>query len=367
MNFWIFAAALLVLPAVVMCWPLITGSGKERMMAVWILVMIPLGGFLLYQQVGTPEAINLAAVKPQQSNSQQQAHASQQGEMDDLVASLQQRLNENPDDPEGWIILGRTLKTMQRYAESETALRNANRLRPGDPMVMVDLAESNLFASGQPQATPQARQLVESALVIDPNNQKGLWIMGMTFAQDGDDAQAIVLWQRLLEQLDPQSGAATTVIQQIQMAQTRMGQTPTQPAVAEQVVAEQVVAEQAVVQPPADKFEIPVTVNISDELAGSVPDGAILFVFIHPAGAAGMPLAVARGPASNFPLALRFSDDDLLRPEMSLEDFEQLDISARISVSGVANAASGDFQANLVTVNTKAVTAIALTLDQRVP
>lgn len=364
MNFWIYAVALLVLPTVVMCWPLITGSGKERLMAAWILVMIPLGGFLLYQQVGTPEAINLVAVKPQPSNSQQQAHATQQGEMDDLLASLQQRLNENPNDPQGWIILGRTLKTMQRYTEAETALRNANKLVPDDPMVMVDLAEANLFASGQAQATPEARQLIESALAIDPQNQKGLWIMGMTFAQDGDDEQAIVLWQRLLEQLDPASGAAVSVNQQIKTAQTRLGQAPTQPAVAPQVAA---VAEQVVTQPSAERFEIPVTVSITDELAGSVPGNAVLFVFVHPAGGAGMPLAVARGPARNFPLSLSFSDDDLLRPEMSLEDFEQLDISARISVSGIANAASGDFQANMVTVNTNAVTAIALNLDKRVP
>jgi cytochrome c-type biogenesis protein CcmH len=362
MNFWILAIALLTIPAIIMSWPLIMGSPRERFTAVWIILMIPLAGMLLYQQIGTPEAINLAAVKPQQSNTQPQAHADQQGEMDEMVASLQQRLNENPNDLEGWIILGRTLKTMQRYDEAETALKNANQLSPDDPMVMVELAEASLFASGQAQVNPAARQLIESALAIDPQHQKGLWLMGMTLTQDGDDEQAIVLWQRLLDQLDPASGAAVTVGQQIRVAQERLGQPPTQPAVVEQADAKQAVA-----QTPATRFEIPVTVSISDELAGKVPDNAVLFVFVHPAGGAGMPLAVTRGPARNFPLSLRFSDDDLLRPEMSLEDFEQLDVSARISMSGIANAASGDFQANLVTVNTKAVSAIALNLDQRVP
>ena len=51
----------------------------------------------------------------------------------------------------------------------------------------------------------------------------------------------------------------------------------------------------------------------------------------------------------------------------ALQDFEQLDISARISMTGVAGAATGDYQANLVTLDTKTVTAIALHLDQRVP
>jgi len=361
MNFWILATALLVISAVFMSWPLITGSGKERMMAAWIILMIPLAGLILYQQIGTPEAINLAAVKPQQT-AQEQAHANQPNEMDDLVASLEQRLAESPDDPEGWMILGRTLKTMQRYTDAETALKNANRLMPDNPMVMVELAEASLFASGQAQVNPEARQLIESALSIDPQHQKGLWLMGMTFFQDGDDAQAIALWQRLLEQLDPASGAAITVSGQIDTAKSRLGLAPSQAVVSS---SSEVVEAQA--QTPAARFEIPVTISILDDLVGSVPDNAVLFVFVHPAGGAGMPLAVKRGRVGSFPVSLNFSNDDLLRPEMSLEDFEQLDISARISLSGIANAASGDIQADRVSVDTKAVSAIALTLDQRVP
>ena len=362
MNFWILATALLVIPAVFMSWPLITGSGKERMAAAWIILMIPLAGLLMYQQIGTPEAINLAAIKPQPQNNQQQAHATQQNEMDGLVASLQQRLVDNPGDPEGWMILGRTLKTMQRYGEAETALQNANRLMPDDPMVMVELAEASLFESGQAQVSTETRQLLESALSIDPQHQKGLWLMGMTLSQEGDDAGAVALWQRLLDQLDPASGAAVTVGQQINVAQSRLGQTPTQAELTSAAVTPAPAA-----KPVAARFEIPVTITIADELAGNIPGNAVLFGFIQPPGGAGMPLAVARFPARGFPLSLRFSDDDLLRPEMSLEAFDQLDISARISMSGIANAASGDIQAERVTVDTKAVTAIALNLDQRVP
>ncbi len=80
-----------------------------------------------------------------------------------------------------------------------------------------------------------------------------------------------------------------------------------------------------------------------------------------------MPLAVKRMAPRGFPMSLNFSDADLLRPGGSLQDFEQLDISARISMAGIANRASGDIQANLVTVDTNSVTAIALHLDQRVP
>ncbi len=97
------------------------------------------------------------------------------------------------------------------------------------------------------------------------------------------------------------------------------------------------------------------------------PANAILFVFVHPAGGAGMPLAVKRLAASGFPMNLNFTDADLLQPGVSLQDFEQLDISARISQGGTVVPTSGDIQANKATVETKAVKAIALHLDQRIP
>ena len=376
MNFWIFAIALLVVAAAIVSWPLFTGSAKDKITGLFVLLMIPLTGILMYQSIGTPEAINLAPVTPaQQSPSQQTAHSDQQGQMDDLVASLQQRMVENPDDPEGWLILGRSLKTMQRYSEAEEALRNANRLVPDNPSTMIELAETMLFNSGAPEVSPEARQLIESALAIDPNQQKGLWIMGMASAQTGDDAQAVTYWTRLQEQLDPATGPFQAVTQQIEAAQTRMG-VPVS-ATADTAVAEPSVAPPPAAMPPMAKpvaseaatgeFGIPATITIGDGLAGPYPANATLFIFIHPAGAAGMPLAVKRLAPQGFPMSLNFTDADLLQPGGSLQAFELLDISARISMNGVANIASGDIQANRVTVNTKNVSAIALHLDQRVP
>ena len=194
--------------------------------------------------------------------------------------------------------------------------------------------------------------------------------MGMASAQEGDDAQAIVYWTRLLEQLDPASGPYQAVTQQIETAQTRSGQPPsaiaetsvTKPPVAAPAMSKPVVTESA-----AAGFGIPATITIGDDLTGSFPPNATLFIFIHPAGAAGMPLAVKRLTPQGFPMSLNFTDADLLQPGGSLQAFELLDISARISMAGIANVASGDIQANRVTVNTKNVSAIALHLDQRVP
>jgi len=389
MNFWIYAIALLAIPAVIVSWPLLMGAAREKITGLFVVLMLPLSGVLMYQVIGTPEAIHLPSLPVGQQPAQQQsAHSAEGGQMDELVAALQQRMTENPEDPEGWLILGRSLKSMQRYAEAETALTNANRMIPNNPMIMVELAETILFNSGQAEVSVEARQLIEAALAIDPNQQKGLWIMGMASAQAGDDNQALAYWTRLLGQLEPDSGPFEAVSQQIGMAQIRLGQpaavdpvvaqsTPAQTTPAQSTPAQTTPDATPAAQPaPPDPaagaaatagFSIPVTIDLGNEMTGSFPASAALFIFIHPTGGAGMPLAVKRLAPQGFPMTLNFTDADLLRPDGSLKDFAQLDISARISMAGIANGVAGDIQANRITVDTGNVATIALNLDQRVP
>ena len=377
MNFWIISIALLAVSAAVMCWPLFTGSTKDRINAILLMLIIPVIGIVMYQNIGTPEALSIAPVAVNQQAQTQEPHATGQPDMETMVAQLKQRMVDNPEDPDGWVILGRTLKTMERFAEAEEALTNANRLSPNTPLIMIELAETRLFASGSGEIPADTVQLIEAALEINPQQQKGLWLMGMVAAQNGDEAGAIETWQSLLALLTPESGPAQAVTQQIEMAKMRMSvagmdmadvETPAadKPAVEEAKVEAVVAAAPAAATNVMDSG-IPVTITLADEFANTVPANATLFVFVHPAGGAGMPLAVKRLAARGFPMTLNFSDADMLRPGTSFKDFEDLDVSARISVGGIANAASGDFQAGKVLVNTKAVKPITLNIDKRVP
>jgi cytochrome c-type biogenesis protein CcmH len=274
---------------------------------------------------------------------------------------LQQRLAANPGDVEGWVVLGRTLKSQQRYAEAQAALEDANRQVPDTPTIMVELAEARLFASGNPVITADIRQLLESAIALDPHQQKGLWLLGMAEAEDGNYAEAIATWQSLLGLLEPGSGSARRVSEQIAEAQALLGQpVPVLPDPGQEA------APQPAGPTTVAQGGIPVTIGIAPEMAGNVPGNAPLFVFIHPAGGAGMPLAVKRLAAGSFPMLLNFTDADLLQPGNSLQNFEQLDVSARIALGGSVNPTPGDIQAGKVTVNTGAVEPVTLHLDQRV-
>ena len=363
MNFWIIAVVLLIVSAAAFAWPLFAGSGKDRVTSILIMLVVPVAGLALYQAVGTPEAIGNPAAQSQQAEHAQQPHnMTGQGDMDALLQQLNQRLAEDPNNPDGWLILGRTLKTQQRYAEAEEALEKANQMIPNTPMIMVELAEARLFASGNPVITDDIKQLLEAAIAIDPHQQKGLWLLGMAAAEEGDNATAIAHWESLLALLEPGSPSAQRVTEQIATAGGMPAEAPAETAPAAVEPAAATPAPAAAAEPG-----IPVTISIDGELAPAVPGNAVLFVFVHPAGGAGMPLAVKRLAASGFPMSLNFTDADLLQPGASLQDFEQLDISARIALGGSVNATPGDIQANKVTVETKAAGPIALHLDQPIP
>ena len=378
MNFWIIAVVLLIVSAAAFAWPLFAGSGKDRITSILIMLVVPVAGLALYQAIGTPEAIGNPAIQPQQAEHAQQPHnMTGEGDIDTLLQQLNQRLAQDPNNPDGWLILGRTLKTQQRFVEAEAALDKANRLVPDTPMIMVEMAEARLFASGTPVIGDDIKQLLEAALAIDPHQQKGLWLLGLAAAEDGDNATAIAHWESLLALLEPDSPSAQRVSEQIAMARgmpAMPGMTAETPAetdpegVESPSVAASTAGEVMTTTPQAvAQSGIPVTVSLANELAAAVPGNAVLFVFAHPAGGAGMPLAVKRLAARGFPMSLNFTDADLLQPGKSLQDFEQLDISARISLAGNVVPTTGDIQANKVTLDTSSVETIALRLDTRIP
>lgn len=376
MNFWIITVAVLTVSAATISWPLLTGTSKDRFAGLALLVLMPLAGLLLYQQVGTPAALN--AVNLEATNNGTPAHLTDAPSMEQLVAELQQSLEENPDNPEGWLMLGRSLKSMQRYPQALNAITRADQLLPGSPVIMVELAEARLFASGNPDMGGEIYQLLQTAVSMDPQQQKGLWLLGMAESQAGNYQRAIDLWTSLLGFLDPASGAAQTVTQQLAAAQVSLSQETGDTRMAsgtqtgEQSLPEKPLATGA--NPASENPTglavtpniIPVELNLNDALP-TLPGHAVLFVFVHPAGQKGMPLAVKRIAGPVFPLSISLSDADTLRPDSSLKEHDQLDISARVSMNGVANAASGDYQANTVTVSSNSTSTVVLNFEQRVP
>jgi cytochrome c-type biogenesis protein CcmH len=369
--FWTLAAVALFTAALVTFLPLLRGKTLWQPLALALLFLLPAGGLWLYTEVGTPEAIGLPSSPPAHPAT---ADAMAESDIETMIAGLRSKLTESPDSLEGWMLLARTLKTMQRYPEALDALQTAHRIAPDDPQVMVELAEARVFVSQDGQIDAASVAMLERALELDPSQQKGLWLLGIAAAQAGDLEGAISRWETLLAQLEPGSPVAQSVQSQIDEANTRLGR-PVD-AVAAQP-AEQIPASPATAmagQSPASETVAdgawrgtPVRVIPSEAARARIPTGATLFVIIRsPGPAVGPPLGVRRVMDPLLPLDLTISDSDSMLKERKISLETEVQLQARISLSGSPAAAAGDWQSAPVTVPLSAADTVELVIDQQV-
>lgn len=322
----------------------------------------------LYAAVGTPQALDpLALQRPVDAAgagtggiAPEQAPA-----LDEAIANLTAKLEQAPDDAQGWILLGRAQKAMQRFAESRDALAKALALAPDDLDVMVELAESRALASPEHRLDAESRTLIQHALEHDPQHERAQWLSGIVRLQDEQYAEAVAIWERLLSQLPPESEVAASVRGQIASARERGGLPPgaavaaapppaltgpvtgalaaapaATPTGAPSMAADAVADGAATAAGPRIEVEIDLAPNLKARLAPS----DTLFVFARAPVGPRMPLAIQRLPVSSFPLRVTLDDSMGMMPALKLSQAEQVVVGARVSKTGNASPQPGDLE-----------------------
>ncbi|MBT8051422.1 MAG: tetratricopeptide repeat protein [Gammaproteobacteria bacterium] len=371
--FWTLAGVALFVGAVITLFPLLRGKSAWQPLALALAFALPAAGLWLYDGFGTPYGIGISGSPVRGANSGTEPHAGQAGEMDAMLTGLRQRLAESPEDLEGWMLLARTLRATQQYAEAADALERAHSLAPENPVVMADLAEAWVYETPDGLVPESSRAMLERALEIDPGLQKGLWLMGVAAMQDGDDAFAISYWQSLLEQLDPSSNVYNMVASQINEAQTRMGMMPDAhtPPVEKGVIAQ--------ADPQAEPRGEPapaadgawtstrVVLDAVGQAKQALASGAVLYVMIRtPGPAMGPPLGVRRVMNPTLPLEITLSDEDSMLQERLISSVPEIEVQARVSLSGMPAAQPGDWQSATKPVELARTGLVVLDIDQQV-
>jgi len=379
MLFWTLSAIGLALATVLACLPLFRQKTGWTPIALALVFVIPAGALFLYQDVGSPGAIGLSGIPQTVTHTGAEAG---EAEIDALVTKLRSRLDESKESLEGWILLARTLKTMQRYPEALEALQTAKRIAPDDPFVTVELVEAQLFMSQGGMISEEMISQLQTALDQDPGQQKALWLMGVAASQAGDDEAAISYWETLLQAVEADSPIRPSVEQQIRTAQLRLGMEPAGSAPvpgARPVMpprTEAITQQQASPTPPplddgADDTTawrgIDVQVSGGPDLPDGTAQNAVLFVMIRTPGvAAGPPLGVRRVIGPELPLAMTITDRDSMIQERQISAQGELQIQARLSLSGSPAASSGDWQSLPLSVPLESAEAVVLVIDQQV-
>lgn len=310
-----------------------------------LALLLPLGSVLVYLTVGTPQALDPAlAAAPADAGSPHGGGGSTP-QMEQAIAGLEKRLEAEPENVEGWMLLGRAYKTMQRFEDARTALKRAFDLKPNDPDVMVEYAEAIALADPERDIAGEPQALLEQALVDNPQHQRALWLLGIGAAQVGDYASAIARWEALLPLLGEDDGEIRQQVEaQLAEARSRAGLPPA-PATAPTAVAAATPAVDPAPAPAgANGASLTIEVDIAPELAAKLAPTDVLYVFARAAEGPRMPLALQRLPGAKFPLTVKLDDSMGMMPTMKLSSVPQVVVGARVSKTGVANPQSGDLE-----------------------
>ncbi len=316
--------------------PAAQNSKSGRWAIALFVPLIPLLAIVLYQQLGAGDLLKKIEAGPAQQAGSGDGSAPPHN-IEEVVAKLAQRLSEQPDNMEGWVLLARAYARMQRFQEAANAYKQARRLAGDQPDLLIDYADMLVTANGG-KFSDEVGRLLQTALQQQPDNIKGLWLMGHWKYQRGDNSGAIENWQQVALQLPPGNKEdAAAISQQIQMARARMSGTD-EPAPAATEVSDG--SKTATAAGGSIKVSVTLDAGLTDKAA---PEDTV-FIFARAVSGPRMPLAIARKKVSDLPLSVTLDDSMAMSPAMVLSRFPQVTLGARISKSGQAMPQSGDLQ-----------------------
>jgi cytochrome c-type biogenesis protein CcmH len=278
-------------------------SRVVRWSPVLVALLLPVGAMSLYVLLGAPNAFVESAP---------QAHVPQ--DMEDAVSSLARRLESNPDDVEGWMMLARSRNVMEQYTEALRAYEQLMRLQPQNADVLADYADTlamvnNRSLQGQPEA------FIRRALDANPNHPKALALAGTAAFERKDYKHAIGHWEQILHLVPADSDLAQTTTKSIAEARRLLPGGDTI-AVAQGGVSGRV--------------------ELDPVLRDRVSNEDIVFVFAREIGGPAAPLAAIRRRAADLPFDFRLDDTTTMVEGRKLSGTKQVVVGARISASGNA-------------------------------
>jgi len=261
-----------------------------------------------------------------------------------MVTEFAQKMEKDPQNLKGWVMLARSYRILGRNQEAEKAYARAGDFVNSDPQLLADYADviatnTNGDFSGKPM------QLINQALKLDPNNLLALWLSGSASFSTQNYKVAVQTWEKLNSLLPAQSDESRAI--QASIAEAR--EKGHLPASAPLVMSDKAVSG---------------IVEVAADLQSKIKPGDILMVIARKPGER-MPVAVLKTDVTKFPMSFALNDALAMNPQMPISQLPEVSVEVRISKTGMAKAETGDLisKPKIVTVGTSKV---RLLIDQAI-
>lgn len=353
-------------------------SGGGRWAPVLLAVALPAVAISLYLHLGDTSVIPRleAAANGQVPAAHPGAPGGQMPPLEVMVQRLADKMQQNPENLEGWMMLGRTYFAISQPERALDALEKAYGLAPENPDVLVTYAEA-IAANNDSDLAGRPAELIQAALKIDPEHSSARWLEGLASFQANDFARAAEQWSELATTFDRQGKEAAELRRYIGEARTRAGIAPEQapkPELTPSAEAGPDTAPQARSAPggesrvaaeqPAASASVTVEVSLAETLSPEANANDSVFVYAKAVGGPPMPLAAHRAHVGDLPLTVTLDDSMAMTPAMKLSGFPEVTVGARITKSGQAIPRSGDLEGETSSVRPGQSDTVKVVIDR---
>ena len=326
--------------------------------ATVVAVTVPVCGLGLYLWLGSPHGL-----APRPPSAAPAAGAETSPSVEAMVASLAARLDEDPANAEGWLLLARSQVALERFDAAIAAFERAHRLLGDDPSLLADWAEAEAGVAGN-RFPGSALERLDRALELDPDHEKALWLGGFAAAQNRRTGIAVARWERLLARQPSGSREASIVTEML--ARVR-GAGDSTPATGSEAAGSSAAAPSGGGDTSADGAQIVVEVSLASDLEVELGASEPVFVFARAPSGAGPPVAVARTIVGALPATIVLDESNAMVPSLSLATVERALVTARVARSGTANRTTGDVEGTFGPVAVADSAPVRVVISQIVP
>ncbi|MBD1582264.1 c-type cytochrome biogenesis protein CcmI [Pseudoalteromonas sp. S16_S37] len=250
----------------------------------------------------------------------QQGEALSPNELQAFALGLRTKLANSGDDMVAWMLLGRIAMSLSDFEMAKQAFEKALKMEPNNHNVLINYSQVLLVEGSEP-AMNKAARLLAKVLKSNPTNVDAISLLALIAYEKQDWIEAKTAFEVLLANME-QSDPRYTMIEQ-RIAEIAQKISPTQSAAA---------------------VSLTVNVTLDKNLLSQVPKQGTLFVFAKASNGPAMPLAVAKLTNFNLPLVVTLDDSMAMMPELKLSNYQEVVITARISVDSSVMPQAGELE-----------------------
>ena len=326
---------------------------------VFLAIALPLASLSFYLWVGEPEALQAMATESPEK--------AMQSELSGMAQSLAKKLETNPDNQEGWVMLGRSYRALEKYDNAVSAYDRALKLSADDDLRLERAEVLALKAQGNFDGEPW--DVIREILKKDPQHKRALMLAGSASYAHDKHADALRYWQQARKLMAADHPDVPGLEGAIATAQNKLG-LPVTAATIAPPKASTAAASAGVTASASSSGQAGLNVTGQLSLAAALKNKAspndMVFVYASPANGDRMPLAIFKSTVAKLPLNFTLDDSTAMLPDRKLSGAGEVILKARISKSGNAIPQSGDLTGTLGPVKVGAK-GLVLEIKEQIP